>query len=117
MNHNQLADRSSSQANVATADIEKTSVENPQGNRIANLFRAVSNASTVEPSPPRDGGPQAWFQVFLVHLTIINTWGLVNSFGVSDICPKANFPFCRMMIRCRHDNDEHLEALLGEEWC
>ena len=56
------------------------------------LGRTVSRTSpttTTTPTtgkdlgPPPDGGWYAWIQVGLVHLTIINTWGFLNSFGVS----------------------------------
>ena len=33
------------------------------------------------PAPP-DGGPRAWFHVFLLHMLFFNTWGVANSYGV-----------------------------------
>ena len=41
-----------------------------------------SRASYIDPGPPPDGGLRAWIQVLLCHLTIFNTWGYINSFGV-----------------------------------
>lgn len=35
-----------------------------------------------EPKTPPDGGLQAWVQVFCMHLTCFNSWGMSNSFGV-----------------------------------
>jgi MFS family permease len=32
--------------------------------------------------PPPDGGTQAWIQVICAHVTIFNTWGYINSFGL-----------------------------------
>ncbi len=46
------------------------------------LSRTRSRTSYVDPGPPPDGGLQAWTQVILAHLTIFNTWGYINSFGV-----------------------------------
>ena len=46
------------------------------------LNRTRSNKSYVDPGPPPDGGLQAWTQLVLAHLTVFNTWGYINSFGV-----------------------------------
>ncbi|KAH8653571.1 major facilitator superfamily domain-containing protein [Xylariales sp. PMI_506] len=32
--------------------------------------------------PPPDGGFEAWMQVAMAHLAIINTWGTINTFGI-----------------------------------
>ncbi|KAK1969552.1 major facilitator superfamily transporter [Colletotrichum sublineola] len=45
------------------------------------LSQATSRSSTT-PSPPPDGGVAAWMAIFSAHLVIMNTWGIVNSFGV-----------------------------------
>ncbi|KAK2045098.1 major facilitator superfamily transporter [Colletotrichum somersetense] len=45
------------------------------------LSRATSSSSAT-PSPPPDGGVAAWMAIFSAHLVIMNTWGVVNSFGV-----------------------------------
>ena len=34
------------------------------------------------PGPPPDGGLQAWTQVFMGHLVLINSWGYLTSFGL-----------------------------------
>ncbi|KAF4454392.1 major facilitator superfamily transporter [Fusarium albosuccineum] len=46
------------------------------------LDRAVSRASSATIGPPPDGGFAAWMSVAAGHLVIMNTWGVVNSFGV-----------------------------------
>ena len=46
------------------------------------LTRTRSHKSYIDPGPPPDGGLQAWTQLLLAHLTIFNTWGYINSFGV-----------------------------------
>ncbi|KAJ0166602.1 Riboflavin transporter MCH5 [Colletotrichum tanaceti] len=45
------------------------------------LSRATSRSS-ITPAPPPDGGVTAWMAIFSAHLVIMNTWGIVNSFGV-----------------------------------
>lgn len=41
-----------------------------------------SNASIIDPGPPPDGGIKAWTQACMGHLVILNTWGMVATFGV-----------------------------------
>ncbi|KAK6213070.1 major facilitator superfamily transporter [Colletotrichum tabaci] len=45
------------------------------------LSRTTSRSS-ITPAPPPDGGVTAWMAIFSAHLVIMNTWGIVNSFGV-----------------------------------
>jgi MFS family permease len=40
-----------------------------------------ANGLAVGASPP-DGGFAAWWQVFMAHIVIFNTWGYINSFGL-----------------------------------
>ncbi|CAF9941250.1 MAG: hypothetical protein HETSPECPRED_003033 [Heterodermia speciosa] len=35
-----------------------------------------------DPGPPPDGGLQAWTQVLMGHLVLINSWGYLTSFGI-----------------------------------
>lgn len=53
---------------------------------LSPLERTISKLSTVSsitnPGPPPDGGLHAWFQCFLAHLTVVNIWGVVNSYGL-----------------------------------
>lgn len=45
------------------------------------LSRTISGIS-IDPGPPPDGGFEAWTQVLMTHLVVVNTWGYINSFGV-----------------------------------
>ena len=47
------------------------------------IARVLSRASTrhLDPGPPPDGGLQAWIAVGCTHLVIMDTWGVINSFG------------------------------------
>ncbi|TGO89566.1 hypothetical protein BPOR_0103g00120 [Botrytis porri] len=47
------------------------------------LSKTKSAASWKDPGPPPDGGVVACTQVLVGHLIIMNTWGFINSFGVS----------------------------------
>ncbi|KAF2646889.1 MFS general substrate transporter [Massarina eburnea CBS 473.64] len=50
----------------------------------ATIFRTLtarSNATLVHPGPPPDGGTKAWTQACMGHLVILNTWGMIASFG------------------------------------
>ncbi|CAK7562609.1 MAG: hypothetical protein SEPTF4163_000457 [Sporothrix epigloea] len=51
------------------------------------LARVLSRASTMrtkhlDPGPPPDGGWQAWTAAVCTHLAIMDTWGVINSFGL-----------------------------------
>ncbi|CAK7231688.1 hypothetical protein SCUCBS95973_008003 [Sporothrix curviconia] len=50
------------------------------------LARVLSRTSTTrtkhfDPGPPPDGGWQAWVAAGCTHLVIMDTWGVINSFG------------------------------------
>lgn len=45
------------------------------------LSRTTSRIS-IDPGPPPDGGLAGWTQALMAHLTVFNTWGYINSFGV-----------------------------------
>lgn len=49
---------------------------------IARTLTARTNASIVDPGPPPDGGTKAWTQSVMGHLVILNTWGMIATFGV-----------------------------------
>lgn len=50
---------------------------------LGNVLSHISTKSSwKDPGPPPDGGLNAWMQVALGHLVILNTWGFINSFGV-----------------------------------
>ncbi|CAI6306745.1 unnamed protein product [Periconia digitata] len=50
----------------------------------ATLFKSItarSNATVTDPGPPPDKGLKAWTQVAMGHLVVVNTWGVISSFG------------------------------------
>lgn len=48
---------------------------------LSKVITAKSAASIRDPGPPPDGGLNAWIQVLMGHIVIMNTWGYINSFG------------------------------------
>ncbi|EXF80340.1 riboflavin transporter MCH5 [Colletotrichum fioriniae PJ7] len=48
---------------------------------ISRIASRVTSRSTVTPGPPPDGGLRAWLCVFGTFLVVMNTWGMINSFG------------------------------------
>lgn len=54
----------------------------PEGILGRVLSKTISNRSLRDPGPPPDGGLVAWTQVAMGHITVLNTWGYINSFGV-----------------------------------
>jgi hypothetical protein len=54
---------------------------NPTKSVVASVLSRVASRITDDPGPPPDGGLAAWSQCFFAWLTMINTWGFVNSFG------------------------------------
>lgn len=49
---------------------------------LAKTLTARSNASVIDPGPPPDGGSKAWTQACMGHLVILNSWGMIATFGV-----------------------------------
>lgn len=47
----------------------------------ADASHAAEPPSTATPTLPPDGGLQAWAQVIMGHLVLINSWGYLSSFG------------------------------------
>ena len=45
------------------------------------LSRVSSRPKHFEPGPPPDGGWAAWIACGCTHLVIMDTWGVINSFG------------------------------------
>lgn len=45
-------------------------------------YRVATSGPESEPGPPPDGGRQAWTQVLMGHLVLINSWGYLTSFGI-----------------------------------
>ncbi|KAH8144515.1 uncharacterized protein LAJ45_11490 [Morchella importuna] len=59
--------------------------ENPSQTSVA--ASAISQHELIfhrekEPPPPPDGGLRAWMVVLATHLTVMNSWGIIASFGV-----------------------------------
>ena len=48
---------------------------------LIKTLTARSNATLTNPGPPPDGGVKAWTQACMGHLVILNTWGMIASFG------------------------------------
>ncbi|KAL1892307.1 hypothetical protein Cpir12675_004594 [Ceratocystis pirilliformis] len=46
------------------------------------LSRVVSQKTLTDPGPPPDGGLKAWLVVLGGHLVVMNTWGVIVSFGI-----------------------------------
>ncbi|KKA27276.1 hypothetical protein TD95_005210, partial [Thielaviopsis punctulata] len=46
------------------------------------LTKVFSRATFQDPGPPPDGGLKAWLAVLGGHLIIMNTWGVIVSFGI-----------------------------------
>lgn len=49
---------------------------------LAKTLTTPCNAGVLDPGPPPDGGARAWTQACMAHLVILNTWGMVATFGV-----------------------------------
>ena len=70
----------------------KPDVAKPEIGSLSSQDEAVSNALPIdqvmspipenEPVLPPDGGFQAWTQVLMGHLVLINSWGYLTSFGI-----------------------------------
>ncbi|KAI1826352.1 MFS general substrate transporter [Xylaria intraflava] len=46
------------------------------------LSRISTDANSLDPGPPPDGGLNAWLMCLCGHLIVMNSWGFINSFGV-----------------------------------
>ena len=62
--------------------IQTNEPEVPDGVLGKTISRAISRMSTLDIGPPPDGGIGAWTQVVMAHLSVFNTWGYINTFGV-----------------------------------
>ncbi|SPQ25647.1 7388679f-c6f8-44c5-aeb9-d666007ae1df [Thermothielavioides terrestris] len=49
---------------------------------VSRVLTHASTKSSWNPGPPPDGGLQAWMAVVCTHLVVMNTWGIVGSFGL-----------------------------------
>lgn len=54
-------------------------------------INSITNPITIDappiivPTPPPNGGTQAWLQVLMGHLVLINGWGYLSSFGLFQV--------------------------------
>ncbi|KAI5778442.1 putative MFS monocarboxylate transporter [Geopyxis carbonaria] len=69
-----------SQDGQANEDVERQ--QQDMGLQLTCSLRSGVGRQELEMENPPDGGLQAWLQVLGVHLTIVTTWGFINSFGV-----------------------------------
>ncbi|KAK7441910.1 riboflavin transporter MCH5 [Colletotrichum acutatum] len=64
---------------------EVTNLSDPSTNGVdrvmSRIASRVTSRSTITPGPPPDGGLRAWLCVFGTFLVVMNTWGMINSFG------------------------------------
>ncbi|KAF2734653.1 MFS general substrate transporter [Polyplosphaeria fusca] len=77
-------DDSDNEQDDTQAQIEKTTsrISTKHKHTLTKIITARSNATTIDPGPPPDGGVKAWIQALMGHLVVFNTWGLISSFGV-----------------------------------
>ena len=68
--------------NIQRTSTHRSRIPKPNLAAIARTITARSNASLIDPSPPPDGGTKAWLQACMGHLVILNTWGMIATFGV-----------------------------------
>ncbi|KAL8341378.1 hypothetical protein RB598_003360 [Gaeumannomyces tritici] len=52
------------------------------GRVVSRVLSRTTTRSSWNPGPPPDGGANAWLAVLGSHLVVMNTWGLINSFGL-----------------------------------
>ncbi|EGY20287.1 riboflavin transporter MCH5 [Verticillium dahliae VdLs.17] len=80
----QRADASSNATSDGEGEVDqRDDDENHQTTSIASrVLSRMTSRSSVAPGPPPDGGFTAWMCVLSGHLVIMNTWGVINSFGV-----------------------------------
>ncbi|KAL5627392.1 hypothetical protein BROUX41_003545 [Berkeleyomyces rouxiae] len=62
------------------------------------LSRVVSQKTIVDPGPPPDGGLRAWLVVLGAHLIVMNTWGVIVSFGIFQTYYTASLGKSRFVI-------------------
>ncbi|OLN87648.1 Riboflavin transporter MCH5-like protein 6 [Colletotrichum chlorophyti] len=70
------------EATVAQNTVSDAGLGPETGNVIGREPSRAPSRASIAPGPPPDGGVTAWMAVFSAHLVIMNTWGIVNSFGV-----------------------------------
>ena len=80
-----------SRSEVVSLDTEKGQRDSATLPIYGQSSDLVSGPDTQDLTPPPDGGYHAWMQVLLCHISTINTWGFLNSFGVrAEVLPTAS---------------------------
>jgi MFS family permease len=77
----QHSDRALSSVDNIAEKLTDSQIENVPNSPTKNAHIPISELTTAV-SPPPDGGFVAWWQVFMAHIVIFNTWGYINSFGL-----------------------------------
>ncbi|RYP80291.1 hypothetical protein DL770_006290 [Monosporascus sp. CRB-9-2] len=49
---------------------------------VNRVLSRISTKSSWNPGPPPDGGSKAWLTCLCAHFVVMDTWGVINSFGV-----------------------------------
>ncbi|KAF7551471.1 hypothetical protein G7Z17_g4978 [Cylindrodendrum hubeiense] len=62
-------------SNPQDQDLERT-------NTLGTVLSRLRSRRSAVIEPPPDGGLRAWMVVLSTHLVTMNTWGIINSFGV-----------------------------------
>lgn len=60
--------------NLQPAKSATTTTASSRGNALSRALSRVRTSDSIPPSPPPDGGRQAWLTAVLTHLVIFNTW-------------------------------------------
>ncbi|OAA59771.1 major facilitator superfamily transporter monocarboxylate [Niveomyces insectorum RCEF 264] len=74
-------DNDSNNNNNDNNDNNETEEPPPPDGILARVLSRVSTARQFDPGPPPDGGWKAWMMVACTHLAVMNTWGVISSFG------------------------------------
>jgi Major Facilitator Superfamily len=77
MTHQDLPKPDAAEHDIASLSSQDEAVNNAQPTN-----QDLSTIPESEPVLPPDGGLQAWTQVLMGHLVMINSWGYLTSFGI-----------------------------------
>jgi hypothetical protein len=77
-----LGDPMNRDSAAADHDDDSLSSADENANVISRILSRTSTNPTRSLGPPPDGGLRAWLAVLGGHLVVMNTWGIIGSFGV-----------------------------------